>query len=81
MEEDAGLSRVEAMRSNRCERKVIWLRRKRVIMHCSIPFGDRDDKIGILQEQRHDVAHWFWIYENLVILNAFSFNRDQRHIL
>jgi hypothetical protein len=21
-------------------------------MHCSIPFGDRDDKIGILQEQR-----------------------------
>jgi len=29
MEEDAGLSRIEAMRANRCERKVIWLRRKR----------------------------------------------------
>ena len=28
MEEDAGLSRIEAMRANRCERKVIWLRRK-----------------------------------------------------
>jgi hypothetical protein len=81
MKEDADLSRIEAMRSNRCERKVIWLRRKGVIMHCSIPFRDRDDKIVILQEQGHDVAHWFRIYENLVILNAFSLDRDRRHVV
>jgi len=58
-------SKIKAARSNRSESKVVWLHRKRVIVHCSIPVSDRDDKLVILNEQRHDVPHWHWIDKEL----------------
>ena len=38
------------MRSNRSKSKVIWLHRERIIVHCSIPVRDRDDKLVVLHE-------------------------------
>src|SRR5258707_305477 len=73
-------SKIKAARSNRSESKVVWLHRKRVIVHCSIPVSDRDDKLVILNEQRHDVPHWHWIDKELIILDAFSLNQCGWHV-
>jgi hypothetical protein len=45
-------------------------------MHCSIPFGDGDNKLVSLQEQRHDVPQRPRIDEDLIVLKAFSLNRN-----
>src|SRR6516225_9944809 len=43
--------------AERRKRKVIWLHRKRIIVHWPIPFRDRDEKLVILHDERHDVPH------------------------
>jgi len=50
-------------------------------VHCSIPVSDRDDKLVILHEQRHDVPHWYRIDKELIILDAFSLNQRGWHIV
>ena len=74
-------SKIKTARSNRSESKVIWLHRKGIIVHCSIPVSDRDDKLVILHEQRHDVPHWYRIDKELIILDAFSLNQRGWHIV
>jgi hypothetical protein len=51
-------SKIKATRANGSECNVIWLHRKRIIMHCSGPFGDGNNKLVILQERQHDVPQW-----------------------
>src|SRR6516164_4979132 len=50
-------SKIKTTRANWFKRNVIWLHRKRIIVHWPIPFGDRDDKLVILHDERHDVPH------------------------
>ena len=75
------LSKIKATRSNWSECNVIWLHRKRIIMHCSVMSGDGNNKLVILHEQRHDVPHLSRIDKNLVILNAFSLKRYGWHVV
>src|SRR5262245_50834959 len=44
------LSKIKAARSNRSKSKVVWLYRKRILVHCSIPIRDRGDKLVILHD-------------------------------
>ena len=74
-------SKIKAARSNGSESKVVWLHRKGIIVHYSIPVSDRDDKLLIFHEQRHDVPHWHRIDKELIILDTFSFNQCGWHIV
>ena len=74
-------SKIKATRANGSERDIIWLHRKRIIMHRSVPFRDGNNKLVILKERRHDVPHRSRIDKNLIILNAFSLNGYDRNVV
>ena len=50
-------SKIKTTRANWAKREVIWLHRKRIIVQRSILVRDRDHKLVILHEQRHDMPH------------------------
>jgi hypothetical protein len=72
-------SKVKTTRAKWAEREVIWLHRKRIVVHCSILVRDRDHKLVILHEQRHDVPHYQRRDKDLIIFDAFRFNKCSWH--